>query len=398
MRPIAVLVSVVTLIAALAGIAWLGGAPATKEPVKASPQAASDKPQPRQQGPHPKAVIPETTFNFGVMQHRSKGSHKFVVKNEGTVPLKLQTGQTTCQCTIGKIGDETVPAGGETTIELNWEIKARNPSFQHQATIHTDDPEMLQFDLVVKGYVGLDIVHTPEELTFSAMSDLRPSKGKVFVASSSSADFKITKIDASSDHIKTEVTTVPENGRVDFYQQVLLKHPDFSKDNVPVSELVKQVYMIDVAATGQKKQGSFNETITIHTDIPETQPIVVTIRGENPGAFQFFPQGGARWYPKELMCDLGDINGSEGRKRALNVIGRGVTEALQLTVIKVEPAVLKVATIPDPTNKMACKIEFEIPPGTPAFLRTPDAPATVVLKSNHERTETIELKVVFNVQ
>ena len=111
MRPMAVLVSVMTLIAAMAGVVWFGRVPGPQEAVKPpTPKVEEGKPQPRENGPHPVAVVPETTHDFGVMMHRSKGSHTFVVKNEGTVPLKLATGHTTCQCTIGKIGEDSQQA------------------------------------------------------------------------------------------------------------------------------------------------------------------------------------------------------------------------------------------------------------------------------------------------
>ncbi len=399
MRPIAVLVSVVTLIVALVAVAWIGQGPTSQDPAAPPPpKAAADKPQPRIVGPHPKCIALDPTYDFGSMAHRSKGSHKFVVKNEGKVPLKLQTGQTTCQCTIGKLGDDTVPPGGETTIELNWEIRAKSPKFQHQATIHTDDPEKLQFDLIVKGLVTFDLINTPNDLSFGNMHEDRPSVGYVYVSSTNSADFTITKIETSSPEVTATFVEIPEAERQDFYQSYMTQNdypPELKND---FSKLVKKVFRVDVKAVGQKRQGSFKESVSVHTDVKDSEPIRIPITGENPGALQFFPQGGARWYPRNMTLDLGEFSGEVGRKRSLNVIARECKEPLEFVIESVVPAVVKVTATRDPNNKSACKLEFEVPAGTPSLIKTPDEPATVVIKSNHPHAEKLELNVIFSVQ
>ncbi len=400
MRPMAVLVSVLTLIATMAGIVWLGRGAGPQEVVRPPvPKVEDGKPQPSENGPHPVAVIPETTFDFGVMMHRTKGSHTFVVKNEGTVPLKLATGRTTCQCTIGKLGDETVPPGGETTIELNWEIKAKNPRFQHEATIHTDDPKNVTFQLIVKGLVGMDLIHMPEDLSFNSMSDIVPSTGTIYIASSNATEFKITKVESSSEYVTAKVSPLTAERKTEFVRTMIIKHPEFKDSEAKMDQLVKQAYEVEVIARGKKEQGPFNESITIHTDIPDTTPIQIPLRGDNPGAFQFFPQGGVRWAPKEMLCDLGEFDGATGKKASLNVFARGLEgQQFELTPGECDVPLLKVTATPDPAVKNACRLNLEFAPGTPTLIRTPDAPATVVIKSNHPRTESLTLKIIFSAK
>ena len=54
--------------------------------------------------PQPKVVVEKsTTFNFGNVDAGTKGSHKFIVRNEGKGALQLAKGRSSCACTIGRL-------------------------------------------------------------------------------------------------------------------------------------------------------------------------------------------------------------------------------------------------------------------------------------------------------
>lgn len=399
MRPMAVLVSLVTLIAAVTAVVWIGQPPApVKNEVK--PQAVADPgmPAPRAQGPHPKVVVPESEYNFGVAMQMDKGSHVFKIKNEGTVPLKLKVGKTTCQCTIGSLGDDAVPPGGETTIELNWQIKAPAPNFHHSATIHSDDPEKLAFQLEVTGLVGRQFMVLPESVNFSAMTEGVDSKGVVFVASSSSDSFKLTKTESSSDAVRVEVSEADENERAAAAGKLMEVVPEFRGDQTKLSSLLKKVYVLRIFAQPKSQRGTFSEIVRVASDIPDTEPIEVRVTGDAPSVFQFFPAPNARFYTKSMTCDLGDIDASMGKKTSLKVTARGQVDPLELKIVKIEPSNLEATFIPDPNTKHIGRIEVRLPPGSSGLFKSPDDPAKIEMESNHPLTKSVTLNVIFNVK
>ena len=69
--------------------------------------------------PKPIAVLEDGVYNFGSMEPYTRRQHKFTVRNEGDAPLTLREGHSSCKCTIGEVGDESIPPGGESTILLS---------------------------------------------------------------------------------------------------------------------------------------------------------------------------------------------------------------------------------------------------------------------------------------
>ena len=85
---------------------------------------AGDIPVPAKTPPHPKAVFESTEHNFGMMHQGQKGEYTFIVSNDGEAPLRMVARQedTTCQCTVGKVGKKGIAPGESSEVTLNWEI------------------------------------------------------------------------------------------------------------------------------------------------------------------------------------------------------------------------------------------------------------------------------------
>ena len=65
--------------------------------------------------------------------------------------LLLKKGETTCKCTISKVGDGEIPPGGEAHVELIWKAVAVNAEFRQTATITTNDPKLRSLELDMVG-------------------------------------------------------------------------------------------------------------------------------------------------------------------------------------------------------------------------------------------------------
>ncbi len=57
----------------------------------------------------PKAVIPETTHDFGEAIQDQEFSHTFTVKNAGTAPLEILEVDPDCACTVPSYDREIAP-------------------------------------------------------------------------------------------------------------------------------------------------------------------------------------------------------------------------------------------------------------------------------------------------
>ncbi len=90
-----ILTTIVVLVVALAGTVWLGRGNGDLDPSKPARPAsdpADDRPKPAAKGPYPKAVVEKSLYDFGEMAVGQSLSYKFVLKNEGEVPLEVKKG------------------------------------------------------------------------------------------------------------------------------------------------------------------------------------------------------------------------------------------------------------------------------------------------------------------
>ena len=403
MRPMAVLASVFALLVAAATVVWVGkGVGDNPLPAPEKVVEKSDLPTPAASGPHPKAVVPETSYDFGVLLHGAKGQHKFVVKNEGQVPLQIKKESSTCQCTGADLVGDAIAPGASSVIEMSWEIKAKVPKFEHSATLRTNDPAMPSIKLMVQGLVGLKTITLPEGVWgMGVLNDADPGVTVGYIGSSVVDHFEIKSIESSSPFLKAEPTELFGDDLQPVKQMMLSHAPSMGQEALANKDILKSAYRIQVKTTERGKQGSFSETLTIVTSIPEAEPITVTVNGVNPGAFQFFPAGGgARWYPKEQIIDLGDVDATKGKKAAILMIARGNSEKLTIADLEVNPAFIKASFEPsgDAASGNQLKLMIEFPAGLPVQSRTTADPALITFKTNHPLAPTMTLKVIFHSQ
>ncbi|MEJ2673281.1 MAG: DUF1573 domain-containing protein [Deltaproteobacteria bacterium] len=65
----------------------------------------------------PRAVIGETTFDFGKIFEDRAMTHTFVIKNTGSAPLRVEDVDPDCACTVASY-DKIIPPGGQGAITL----------------------------------------------------------------------------------------------------------------------------------------------------------------------------------------------------------------------------------------------------------------------------------------
>jgi hypothetical protein len=99
----------------------------------------------------PKAVIPQTTHDFGEALQDKEFSHTFIVKNAGKAPLKILEVDPDCACTVPSYDREIAP-GKEGKITLKLKPFSVVKKFTKKTKIRFNDPDNPMSVLVVTGY------------------------------------------------------------------------------------------------------------------------------------------------------------------------------------------------------------------------------------------------------
>jgi hypothetical protein len=410
MRPGAVIVTVLSLVLSIMGVTWLAQgihqsvvAPVNEPVTKLEDQP--DFPKPSETGPHPAANFEETEYDFGTRVRFSKGAHKFVVTNHGEAELELKTGRTTCQCTLGKLGQKSIAPGESTTIELSWVIKQPGPGFRHSAQIHTNDPANPLETLIVNGMIGVDVGVWPEgrwSLGSIKVDGEATLDGYIF--SQISDNLEVTKVISSQPGLTFKVTQMTAEQLREIENRIKIDSmppPDpHGDDAVPEDPDVKSAVRITVTADNRIPAGQFSIPVTVHTTLEETPTLSIAIGGVRPGPYQFFPLPGTSYRHGSMTMAAGEISSAKEHESGLLVICRGFDEELKLMEVVAEPSWLKVEleSAPGDSDIRRYRLLLKFPAGLPPMLRTSSEPATLKLRTNHPDAEILNLKATFVVE
>lgn len=111
----------------------------------------------------PKAVIPETTHDFGEAIQDQEFSYTFTIKNAGTAPLKILEVDPDCACTVPAYDREIAP-GREGKITLKLKPYSVIKKFTKKTRVRFNDPDMPQTVLVLTGYAKPIIEIVPSHI------------------------------------------------------------------------------------------------------------------------------------------------------------------------------------------------------------------------------------------
>lgn len=401
MRPFALLAAILSMVIAFGVVVWLGaGSAAIPVTATTNKDVASDPfITPSKTGPHPKLELVEKKFDFGTVRQFDSGKHAFLVKNTGKAPLHLKAMGTTCgQCTISELKQNIVAPGETAEIEIQWTIKNPSPQFEQSGMFRSNDPANPEFNLTVKGFVGVDLTVMPQEAW--SMGGLDVVKGGLiegYVFSQITDKFEITKIDSTADWLQAKF----EPQEAQLLEQLsahLTRNVHATLDGKPPENPpIKCGYKITVTAPPEGAIGQFNEKLTIHTDLERVPTLEVTVTGSRPGPFQFLGLPGTNYIPSGMALDAGDVDSSKGGKAEVLMIPRGMEGDLTIEVLKAEPTWLKPVLIKEGMagNLTRYRLRIEIPPGVGNIARTLSNPATVKLKTNHPTAGELTIRVAF---
>jgi len=390
---------------ALFVVVWLGRV--SEQPIIVETRSDSSLPDEKvypevvTTGPLPEAVFEETYHHFGVLKHLTTSSHQFVVRNEGEGPLELKAGDTTCQCTVGELGENIVPPGESTVVELKWTIKDPASWFEHTANIHTNDSSNEIVTLTIGGFVGNDLLIRPEG-TWS-MGNVGKSEGSQFegwVLSELHPEMKLTAVDVTGDALSVDYEKLTTEEIEEQHRAGTFIDPSFPSKKPPppltgYRVIVKPVKDVVVG------QFAYNLSFTARlneTDLEVTREIAVT--GVKSGPIDYFALPGTRWIKGRMLINAGEIEAAKGGTAGLLLYVRGLNEKFEVTKIEQPLEWLNVTAevLEKAGNAGRVNLKIEFPADSPRLVRTFSDPIQIVLKTNHPEAREITLRLAFTTR
>ena len=344
-------------------------------------------------------VVGSTEYDFGTMERRGIRSHTFVVRNDGTEPLTIIRGETTCKCTLSSLAAGEILPGKSVEVKLEWTAKEVGPSLQfyQSADIISNDPNNRLIQLVVKGNIIQSVMPKPERLTMNGLSSGEgvTVKGKVFSYKQTEEPLEILEVEFLEE--------APEG-----ILEISFK---------PLSE--EQVKQELKAYSGQEmtvklnpglSPGTFEFPVRLTTNLPDAPKVDVFLNGSVDPDISIFGKGFRALREEGSqhigVLDLGEISSAEGLDKSINLVVKGAyRNEVSFEVLEVNPASHLQVSLGTPMSIGSGKtihhrLTIKIAPDVKQISRRGGnlgVPAHIVLKTTHPFVKEVSVQVLLSV-
>lgn len=326
----------------------------------------------------PKAVVPETTFNFGIMDPLTMGEHTFVVRNEGKVPLELELGSTTCKCTFGKLEDSSILPGEEGEVTLNWNTGRKHPYYAHSAQIRTNDPKRRSIHLSVEGLVKVQLGFEPQAIILPQVEPESTPVAETILFSQAWDSFEVKDVTSSLAGVTWDLEPVDETW--------------LTENKARYGRRLK------VTLPSEMPQGHFNHQLTLHVQAngkEEVDTFELPLQGKVLRRLSAY----GPTVTSDGGVDLGATNVGNPMTAKVLLKVRDKVRELNLTEVRVTPDFVNVSVEPTPgaSGKGLYIMQIEVPSDSPIGSYTGVRQGQISLKVDHPRITDLDLKLNFIV-
>ena len=335
-------------------------------------------------------VVGGNQYDFGSMERRGTRSHTFVIRNDGTQPLTLKKGETTCKCTFSSLAQGVVAPGESVEIKLDWTAREVGPTseFNQSAEIYTNDPANRSVRLVVRGQIIQSVLPKPEVMTMNNISS-----GEEYTAMTGLYCYRDTVLLGATPLDLVEIHFEPMSA------EQVAKEPRATSGQV-----------MHVKLKPGMKAGMFSQAIRVKTNLPDAPRVDVFLNGEVVQDITIFGRGfraSEGDNPEYFgVLNLGSIASETGLEHNIILVVKGalrndvsfsVDSVLPAGVVDVE---LGPATVVGTGKTVHHKLLLTVKPGQAAgdFVEGNQGNALkIVLKTTHPNTPEISISVVFSI-
>lgn len=117
--------------------------------------------------------VGEETYNFGIAEQGSRGTHTFEITNKGNAPLNLHMGHKSCSCTEVKLSHTQLAPGERGAVTLHWNGENKSGAFRESAVILTNDSNKSGVIFRIEGIFSAPLIAYPNEIL---LGDIRSSE------------------------------------------------------------------------------------------------------------------------------------------------------------------------------------------------------------------------------
>ncbi len=325
----------------------------------------------------PKIEIDHETHDFGVMDVGERGRHTFTVRNVGTADLRLQSGGTSCKCTLLNSPNGMLKPGEHKTVEIEWQAPEPKENFHQGGVLFTNDPDrkMVTFNLV--GSIRAKFATSPMGVVFGDVRTTETREQRVIVYSQIWDRFKIVEVECPLPQLQ--------------YKFV----PARPEQLVPLGATAGYEMILSLAAGLDR--GEHNGKLSFTIDVP-TEP-AVQFQPPRELAYHVDVVSDFSLHGRHVVgtcLQMGNVKRGLAGKERLYLLARGAAADVEIQAIKASSGVVKITWQRDESFRGKVSrfiLDVEIPADTPAFDHRGPKCIEVEVVTNHPTTPVVHFQI-----
>ena len=380
--------------AVAAGIVFAGGAFAyvrfhSVEPLVQA--AAKRKAAPTSPVAAAKIVVENRERDLGIIDSVERLTQIFWVRNEGTAPLKLDRGPTSCKCTMSDLPAKPIPPGVRAEVRVASKVSDKRGPFSLSATVLTNDPATPSVTFKVQGSIRSRVALDPPRIVFSGIKPGESFSAHATVYSELWNEFRISAVKSSLRGLTWRITPATREkistlGARCAYDVAVTLPADLVHHNCTESlDMILTAVDNPSAEKAEKaKKGGSAESLKLEIVAQTIESVVIS------GDKLLFGE----------YVQFGKLRRGEGAREVLVMKINDEHRRLAVRKIVTDPAFLHVKV--EPFSSASAKvglyrIELEIPQDAPVCAYLVGRHAKIKIETDHPRAKSIELEAEFAV-
>jgi len=335
--------------------------------------------QPAQFPAVPRVVVDVTEVSLGDVEPSGPREHVFWVRNEGTAPLRLERGGTSCKCTMSDLPTDPIPPGQKAPVRVA--TKTTEGHFSHEAVIVTNDPQCPTLRLRISGTIRSRLAADPPRAVFPTSRGDEAQSTSLLLYSQTWDRFEILGVEVSKPDIRWKLT--PANAAR------LASHQ------------ARSGYHLEVSVPPTLPGRSFWEWIQITAAPPGTNESPRTLKLDVCGTVLKRVGIFGDKLDSQGTVQFGTLECGQGAKTRLMVKVRDNHRALAVLGIHTRPDFVRASLAPlnaDALRYGLYRLEIEVPADAPLGSWVGDSVGEVRVVTDHPENPEIVVPVAFIVR